>query len=184
MALRGAGGRGCDACAPADLLTAGCAVRAPLYTPQESTRLHCAGGSLRATGRAFDCPRRDPAGAAGGAPRARHVRRIPAGSIVQLHAFSIGRDDRRFEQPDEYVPSRWAGAAEPDGCPADIFPLALGWRDCLGQGHARIELSVALAAVVCSFELELAQPPRAAQCSMTALRPDGLALRLRRVKPG
>lgn len=155
--------------------------------------MHCAvaGGSLRFTGKAFACPPRSKAGAhdgASGDSRPAAQRTIPAGSIVQLHAYSIMRDSRVFERAEEFVPSRWHAAREgrPEGAPGDPvlpepLPFSLGRRACPGQGLALLVLSVAVAALVGQFELELAQHPKAAFCATST--PVGLAVRVRRAQP-
>lgn len=158
-------------------------------------RLHCAaaGGSLRITGKAFACPPRNNSGVHDGAAGVRTAggarRSIPAGSVVQLHAHSIMRDSRAFERAEEYVPARWDAARKPGAegaanasAPPAIFSFSLGRRACPGQGLALLVLSVAVAAVVGRFELELARQPTAAFCATST--PSGLAVRVRRAPSG
>lgn len=186
-AARLRGPRACAGRAPVPL--GRCASRAcrgnisvPLGAPrtaQESMRLHCANqhGCLRLTGCDFACPARTAGATGAGAHPRGATRRIPAHSIVLLHAPSILRDAVHFERPNDFLPARWSGASAPS-------PALLGGRECSAHCDqhwhcpplARAALVAALAATLTEYELRVCCPPSSTLCSTRP--PVGLALRV------
>lgn len=77
---------------------------------------------------------------------------IPAGSPVVVCPFTLHRDPRFWEKPDEFVPERFA--SEP---PSAYLPFGTGPRYCIGSEFAMLEAQLVTARVVREFRLEL--PP-------------------------
>ncbi|KAG8469313.1 hypothetical protein KFE25_007831 [Diacronema lutheri] len=155
------------------------AVRELADAIHESMRLHCANqhGCLRLTGCDFACPARTAGATGAGAHPRGATRRIPAHSIVLLHAPSILRDAVHFERPNDFLPARWSGASAPS-------PALLGGRECSAHCDqhwhcpplARAALVAALAATLTEYELRVCCPPSSTLCSTRP--PVGLALRV------
>ena len=75
--------------------------------------------------------------------------RIPEDSYVVLPQFHVHTDDRWWDEPLQFDPSRWDGIDEPPGDRPEYayFPFGGGPRHCIGMRFARMELKLALATV-------------------------------------
>jgi len=71
---------------------------------------------------------------------------LPQGAPVFLSPFVTQRDARWFDQPDEFLPERWAAAA-PERPRFAWFPFGAGPRSCIGEHFARQVLVLAVAAI-------------------------------------
>jgi cytochrome P450 len=71
---------------------------------------------------------------------------LPQGAPVFLSPFVTQRDPRWFDQPDEFLPERWA-AADPERPRFAWFPFGAGPRSCIGEHFARHVLVLAVAAI-------------------------------------
>ncbi len=82
---------------------------------------------------------------------------IPPGSQVFASQWSVHRDRRWFEDPDEFRPRRWLG--RPGGMPAETanapryayFPFGGGPRLCIGSRFAELEMMVVLRGVLSRY---------------------------------
>ena len=108
--------------------------------------------------------------------------RIPAGSPVWLGVRQVQRDERFFDDPETFRPSRWDGLREstPDFAYA---PFGGGPRLCIGRGFALAEAKVALATVCRRYRLDLS-PPGAAATLAEAPDPPITADMTLRLTPG
>jgi cytochrome P450 len=75
--------------------------------------------------------------------------RVPEDSFVVLPQFHVHTDDRWWNEPLQFDPSRWDGIDEPPGDRPEYayFPFGGGPRHCIGMRLARMELKPALATV-------------------------------------
>jgi len=75
--------------------------------------------------------------------------RIPAGTFLTLPQFHVHTDERWWDDPTEFDPSRWDDVTEPPGDRPEYayFPFGGGPRHCIGMRFARMELQLALATV-------------------------------------
>jgi cytochrome P450 len=75
--------------------------------------------------------------------------RVPEDSYVVLPQFHVHTDDRWWDEPLQFDPSRWDGIDEPPGDRPEYayFPFGGGPRHCIGMRFARMELKLALATV-------------------------------------
>jgi cytochrome P450 len=102
------------------------------------------------------------------------------GSLVIMPQWSIHRDDRFFENPLQFDPSRW------DDCgPSDreaYFAFASGPHSCIGRGFAVNGARVALATLVRDFDLDVSRDQLSNLLVTPTLRPgDGVEATLSRV---
>ncbi|MEF8889878.1 MAG: cytochrome P450 [Haloferacaceae archaeon] len=83
--------------------------------------------------------------------------RIPADAPVWLGVRQVQRDERFFDDPETFRPSRWDGLREstPDFAYA---PFGGGPRLCIGRGFALAEANVAFATVCRRYRLDLSPP--------------------------
>jgi cytochrome P450 len=83
-------------------------------------------------------------------------RKVRKGTTVLIVPWTIHRDPRFFEAPDEFRPSRWAdGLAE--RLPRFAYvPFGGGQRVCIGSSFAQLEATLLLASITQRFSLALA----------------------------
>lgn len=75
--------------------------------------------------------------------------RLPKDTYVVLPQFHVHTDDRWWEKPRQFDPSRWDDTGEPPGDRPEYayFPFGGGPRHCIGMRFARMELKLALATI-------------------------------------
>jgi len=79
--------------------------------------------------------------------------RIPERERVVLPFRQIQRDERFFEEPDEFRPSRWDGDLRAELHDFAYAPFGGGPRICIGREFALLEAKLALATVGREFDL-------------------------------
>jgi len=82
---------------------------------------------------------------------------IPEGSIVTLPQWVVHRDERWFDDPDEFRPERWD--AERDRPEYAYFPFGGGPRHCIGMRFALMEAKLVLATLAQRFAFEPGTEP-------------------------
>jgi cytochrome P450 len=83
---------------------------------------------------------------------------IPAGSVLMIAPWVLGRHRRLWRDPDAFDPSRFM----PDAPPIPRFaylPFGAGPRVCVGAQFALTEATLALALLIRDFEVSLDEPP-------------------------
>jgi len=79
--------------------------------------------------------------------------RIPAGSIVSFTPYSLHRDKRYFEDPEEFRPERSIGEERHN--PYAFIAFGGGPRNCLGMRFALIQMRICLEKLVKKFRFRL-----------------------------
>lgn len=86
--------------------------------------------------------------------------RIPAGSMLVLHPWSVHRDGRFFDDPERFDPGRWTDGLEADLHPFAYFPFSGGPRRCVGEHFAWMEMQLVLVTLLQTYRFDLAfEPP-------------------------
>ncbi|WP_128476056.1 cytochrome P450 [Halorussus pelagicus] len=81
--------------------------------------------------------------------------RVPEGTTLQLDTYSVQRDDRWWDSPDEFRPERWSSEAGASDRPEyAYFPFGGGPRHCIGMRFAMTELKLVLATLARRVEFE------------------------------
>ncbi len=107
--------------------------------------------------------------------------RLPDGALVLLPQWSVHRDDRYFENPRQFDPSRWDDRDPSDGGP--YFAFASGPHSCIGRGFAVNGARVALATLVSEFDLDVPRDQLSNLMVTPTLRPgNGVDATLSRVE--
>jgi cytochrome P450 len=81
--------------------------------------------------------------------------RLPEDTYVVLPQFHVHTDDRWWDMPRQFDPSRWDDIAEPPGDRPEYayFPFGGGPRHCIGMRFARMELKLALATIARRYQI-------------------------------
>ena len=95
---------------------------------------------------------------------------IPAGAQLMLPQWVLHRDDRFWEDPETFDPSRWERDA--DRPEYAYFPFSGGPRHCIGMRFARLELVTALATMVDRVELDVSVAGPLTFTPSLSLRPE------------
>ncbi|MDF5756341.1 cytochrome P450 [Spongiactinospora sp. TRM90649] len=103
--------------------------------------------------------------------------RVEAGARLLIPRWTIQRDPRFFDDPDEFRPHR-----DPARHRLAYFPFGLGPRRCLGSGPAMLEIAVVLTVFARRVSFSLPADHRLSLLPTLHLRPrDGLRLRIARI---
>ncbi|RDI70543.1 cytochrome P450 [Halopelagius longus] len=97
--------------------------------------------------------------------------RIPKGTRLTLPPFYVHTDERWYDAPESFDPSRWTEGFEDSLPDYAYFPFGGGPRHCIGMRFAMLELKIVLAIVAQSVEFELLSDPEPELDMATTLRP-------------
>ncbi|KAF8787483.1 cytochrome P450 315a1, mitochondrial-like [Argiope bruennichi] len=76
---------------------------------------------------------------------------IPAGKMFFMSQYTVGRDPRRFKDPEQFNPDRWQlNTTMKNGC----MPFGHGSRGCIGKIVAELKMQLLLAKAVQQYHLE------------------------------
>jgi cytochrome P450 len=104
---------------------------------------------------------------------------VPRGGQVWFCPWSIQRDARWFDRPDDFLPERWEGDLAKTLHRYAYFPFGGGPRFCIGQAFAQMEAVLLLATLARAFRVEVLPKPRVVPEPSVTLRPKhGLRVRL------
>lgn len=78
---------------------------------------------------------------------------LPKDSLIMIATYPVLRDRDVYEQPDEWLPSRWENPTQE--MKDAFFPFMVGRRSCPGQLLAQCESEVFLARLVRDYEWTL-----------------------------
>jgi cytochrome P450 len=96
---------------------------------------------------------------------------VPPKASVILPQWSIHRDPRYFEEPEEFDPDRWA-RRNPQNVPA-YFPFSSGPHACIGQAFSLSGATLALAGLAREFDVEIDEDALSDLRATPTLRPAG-----------
>lgn len=90
---------------------------------------------------------------------------------VWFPPWSIHRDPRWFDRPNELVPERWEGELQKKLHRYAYFPFGGGPRYCIGQAFAQMESVLILATLAQRFRVQLQPRPLVQAMTSVTLRP-------------
>ncbi len=96
---------------------------------------------------------------------------VKRGEHVGCSPWSIQRDPRWFDRPDEFLPERWDGDLAKKLHRYAYFPFGGGPRFCIGQAFAQMEAVLLLATLARDFRAEVLARPRIVASPSVTLRP-------------
>lgn len=82
-----------------------------------------------------------------------HGHFIPEGTVCGVQNYSIHRNEKAFPDAETFQPERWLN--ETEEMKRHFMPFGLGSRICLGQNIAMLEMRMAIATFIRSFEIKL-----------------------------
>ena len=104
---------------------------------------------------------------------------VPAGTPVSCPLWSVHRDPRFYEAPDDFRPQRWAQGLASRLPRFAYFPFAGGPRGCIGSSFAMMEATLVLATIARRFQPRLVPGHPVVPVSSLTLRPaSGLPMTL------
>ncbi|KES03886.1 hypothetical protein BU52_28345 [Streptomyces toyocaensis] len=104
---------------------------------------------------------------------------VPQGALVMLNVAAVHRDPAVWEQPDSFIPERFAGGTPEKG---SYLPFGAGGHMCIGKGFALMEMGLLLADVVDRFEISPCDAAGPEPRALITLRPrDRFGLTLTRI---
>jgi len=79
---------------------------------------------------------------------------LPTGSVACLWIYSLHRNPKLWNHPDDFIPERWLDISlkDPGQTNGGYMPFASGPRNCLGQPLARIILRTILAKLIYQYK--------------------------------
>ncbi len=95
---------------------------------------------------------------------------LPEGAQLMLSQWVLHRDERFWEDPTAFRPSRWQ--ADADRPEYAYFPFSGGPRHCIGMHFARLELQLALATMVSRVALDVSVEEPLTFAPTLSLRPE------------
>jgi cytochrome P450 len=96
---------------------------------------------------------------------------VPAGASVFMSPYVVHRDARWFDEPERFLPERWAGNAAQRLPRFAYFPFGGGPRICIGNRFAIMEAVLLLTCMVRRFRFKLHDPDSVAFFPTITLRP-------------
>ncbi|MFJ5731608.1 cytochrome P450 [Streptomyces paradoxus] len=103
---------------------------------------------------------------------------LPAGTELAYCQHALHRDPERFPDPLRFDPDRWTDAAQ-EPPPGAFLPFGDGKHKCMGDRFARTEMVTAIATMLRSVRLELAEGRAIRQVARLTVRPRALRMTVR-----
>ena len=95
---------------------------------------------------------------------------VPAGALVIISPWILGRHQRLWPDPDAFDPDRFLGGEAPSRYAH--MPFGAGQRVCIGAQFAMLELTLALALLTRDFEIGLATSRPVVPAAVVSMQPD------------
>jgi len=80
---------------------------------------------------------------------------LEPGNLIFISQWSMHRDPRYFQSPEQFRPERWMNGEEQQLPQGAYFPFGDGPRACIGRGFALMEATLILATIARQFHFQL-----------------------------
>lgn len=81
---------------------------------------------------------------------------IPGDTIVQVPTYTLQRDERNFERPNDFIPERWTSNPELIKNGSVYSPFSIGPYNCVGKQLALMEIRNVTCSILRRYNVELA----------------------------
>ncbi|AEN05008.1 Unspecific monooxygenase [halophilic archaeon DL31] len=96
---------------------------------------------------------------------------VPAGATVSLNQWTVHRDERFYDDPMVFDPSRWTDELKESLPRFAYFPFSGGSRRCVGDRFAKLEAKLVLATLYQDRHFELVSEPQLSLSPSITTRP-------------
>ena len=96
---------------------------------------------------------------------------VPAGATVSLNQWTVHRDERFYDDPMAFDPSRWTDDLKESLPRFAYFPFSGGPRRCVGDRFAKLEAKLVLATLTQHHHFELLSEPKLSLSPSITTRP-------------
>ena len=96
---------------------------------------------------------------------------IPAQTVLLMSQWTMHRHPDYFQDPDRFIPERWANNLEKQLPPGVYFPFGDGPRICIGKNFALMEAVLILATIASKFKISLLPKQQIVPQASISLRP-------------
>src|SRR5271169_215830 len=96
---------------------------------------------------------------------------VPKGSGVSFAQWTVHRDARWYDAPDEFRPERWEGDLLKRNPKFAYFPFGGGPRQCIGNSFALMEAALTLATIAQQYRFRLVRGHPVVPLASITLRP-------------
>ncbi len=109
-------------------------------------------------------------------------REVTIGSQIVVSPWHIHRNERLWDNPDGFDPTRWQTHAGKESARGAFIPFSSGARVCTGAGFAMLEGVLLLAMILKAYRVKLVPgaPPPVPEAHLTVRARDGIKLILNR----
>ncbi|HEY8614877.1 cytochrome P450 [Phenylobacterium sp.] len=97
---------------------------------------------------------------------------VSPGALVWMSPWVIHRHRKFWDQPDAFMPDRFAGQPSPWTGAQPYFPFGLGPRICIGASFGLAEAQIVLASLLSRFEIGLSSSRPVLPVGAVTTRPD------------
>lgn len=105
---------------------------------------------------------------------------FPKGSIIILFYYGLHRDPKHWDNPNAFIPQRFAKENEDKRKPKAYYPFGGGPRLCIGNNFAMAEMAIFLQAMINKFDIAPTDQQPMLNPLVT-LRPNSIELNIKKV---
>ncbi|XP_052867746.1 cytochrome P450 4d1-like [Anopheles cruzii] len=78
---------------------------------------------------------------------------VPAGTTISLNIYNVHRNPKVFPDPERFDPERFSDENEVKRGPYDYIPFSAGFRNCVGQRYALLEMKVTIVKLIAAYRI-------------------------------